>query len=116
MIQQLQQQVQHFQQANQILEQKIQAKVIDNAAKERLQLLKNHGDLQIKKLDLTEALIDAQSAKDSADAQAKSEAIKMNLNHIQHHQKLAIDMLKHHDKMHGVNDQPQYEMMERSVA
>jgi len=93
---------------NQHLKQEKQAKVIDNAAKERLEIIRNAGNLQIERLKLQSTMIE------SKDDMVKF-STQTQLEQIRHHQKLVMDHLKTHDKKYGRNEPDDYDSMSKMI-
>jgi len=95
--QQLLQVLQKMEIENQNLKQEKQAKIVDNAAKERLEIIRNAGNLKIEQLKLQATMIE------SKDDMVKF-STQTQLEQIRHHQKLVMDHLKNHDKKYGRNE------------
>jgi hypothetical protein len=110
----LQQQVQVGQQHAQTLlaayhqeKAKNESDMINNAAKERIEIIKLHGQLALKKADM---LLDLQTAKD----QMAVETTKMQLDHIHKKQQVVLEYLKHMDQASGINEPNLYRQLEEA--
>jgi hypothetical protein len=86
------------------LTQEKQAKVIDNQAKIRLQMIKTNGDLKMKEIDFREAMIQAQDEK-------MKFHIQEQLNHLRETRKFHLDMLKRHDEKYNTVDEDDYKAL-----